>query len=315
MKWFIAGTLALWWVLMAALTVYTCHGGARSGDPMILAADLVTACPLGDDPADAVARDRCADKLAELPSLAAVMVEPFVWGGAPARGYSLEKGTTRLAGRVWRKLYLSTFMFGDGAAVERVGGDVILHVPVWFRYALPPEAFAYPFWHKPAKWTAYNRATTIHFVFRDGRLIGALRGAEQDPTRPDRPRRWDEQWGAPPVTLFSYLFSPDNPHVPRLDAAYRALEAGMRPHRCAACHAPDNKGGADQLEILVYPAQALAARHDIAPQLADDQMPTADPETSAPGGIGDPAERERLISLAQAFAAEGDDALAWEGRP
>lgn len=270
---------------------------------------LVRACPIGDDPADARARDACADKLGALSVLAAAQVEPFIWGGQQA-GYALERGTTRFNARVWRRLYASTFMYGRDFTVERVGAQTILHMPVTFRGAMPAGEYPYPFWHSTKKWDAYSYATTMHLVIEGGRVLGVLRGAAQDPARPKTSHTWDGAWGTPRAALFAYALSAGNPHALALDLAYRALEARMREHGCDRCHAPDNKGKADQLELLVYPAQALAGRHDIVAQVADESMPPA--RGGADAGIADLAARETLLGLARAFADAGDAALAWE---
>lgn len=306
--------------LVVFLVLASCGDRARSDEALArsLGTSLVAACPDDGDRSSETARDACADRLVDLDPLRGAMREPFIWGGqAPSGGYGLDKGTTKLNPRVWRRMYLSTFSFGAGYSVERSDGDVVLHVPVRFRGEMPPGAYPYPFWHSAKKWDAYNYATTIHFVVRDGIVLGALRGVAQDRTRPKIDRAWDGHWGwerdgtaEPHASLYSYLFSAGNPLVPALDAAYRSLEADLRRNRCHLCHAPDNRGGAPQLELLVYPNQALSARHDIVSQLSDDTMP---PENSlgVPPGVDDD-DRRRLTSLALAFEAAGDAALAWE---
>lgn len=282
---------------------------------------LSIACPLGDDPGDEDARDACAEELTELVALRDAMVEPFIWGGQ-SRGYAVDEGTNKFNPRVWRRLYLSTFMFGSDYRVEHVDDGsqkTILHVPVQFRHALPTGAYPYPFWHAPKKWDSYSYTTTIHFVVQDGRLVAALRSSKHEVARPKTSHAWDGSWrwtqdgrDMPYVSLYGYLFSEGNPHVAKLDDAYRVLEAKMRQHGCPTCHAPDNRGGSRQLEFFVYPSQALAGRHDIITQLADDQMPPEN-DLGITAGITDDAERERLIRLAQDFEVAGDAALAWEG--
>lgn len=307
-------------LVMTFLMFTGCDRGRSRDDDLgaALGRALATACPYGDSPADERARDTCAGKLAAL-DLRGAMREPFLWGGqAPSGGYSLAKGTTKLNARVWRKMYLSTFMFGEEASLERIAGQTIVHVPVRFRYAMSTGAYPYPFWHVAKKWNSYSYATTIHIVIEDGEAIGALRSLNQDTSREKVDHTWDGRWqwdqeGAamPYASLYGYLLSKQNPHAAQLDQTYRDLGSAMREHRCDTCHGADNRGRADQLELLTYPNQALAARHDIEAQLADNQMP---PENTlgVPTGISDPAEQERLIRLARAFAASGDAALAWE---
>lgn len=307
-----------------ALVVLIAACGARPDDTELatsIGKGLAGACPLGDATSDEAARNECASKLTELAVLRDSMREPFLWGGqAAGAGYRLDKSTNKFNARVWRRMYLSTYMFGDDFTVEQIADYTVLHVPVTFRGAMPIGAYPYPFWHSNAKWDSYSYSTTIHFLIENGTVIGALRAADQDTTRPKTVHAWDGLWqweqggtAMPYVSLYDYLLSKDNPYATRLDETYRALEARMRQNNCQACHAPDNQGGSQQLEFFVYPNQALAGRHDIITQLMKNEMPPKDNTLGLAPGIADPAERDRLISLARDFEATGDKALAWEG--
>lgn len=308
-------------VLIASLLFTACDRGQFRDDELgrDIARAMVDACPFGDSPADELARNACAGKLAALPELKRAMREPFLWGGQqPGAGYSLAKGTSKFNARVWRKLYASTFMFGGDPTYERVAGQTIVHVPVRFRYAMSTGAYPYPFWHVAKKWNSYSFATTICLVVEDGKLIGALRALDQDTTRPKIPHDWDGRWQwqddgvqMPYASLYGWLLSKGNPHLAELEGAYRVLETRMRTNRCNTCHEPDNRGHADQLELLEYPNQALVARHEIASQLGDNQMPPEN-DLGVKPGIADTTEQNRLIGLARDFAAAGDAALAWE---
>jgi len=286
-----------------------------------IAKALAAACPIGEAPSDEAARNDCAGKLTELAVLRDAMREPFIWGGqAAGAGYRLDKSTNKFNARVWRRLYLSTFMFGTDFTVEQIADYTVLHVPITFRNDMPIGAYPYPFWHSNNKWDAYNFSTTIHFIIQGGELIGALRASDQDRTRPKTAHGWDGLWRweqggvqQPYVALYDYLLSKDNPFASRLDDTYRALEARMRQNNCQACHAPDNQGQSQQLEFFVYPNQALAGRHDIVSQLEDNVMPPEDNALKLPAGIQDPDEREALLKLAREFERVGDQALTWEG--
>jgi mono/diheme cytochrome c family protein len=228
--------------------------------------------------------------------------------------------TNKFNARVWRRMYLSTFMFGDDFTTETIADYTVLHVPITFRGDMPIGAYPYPFWHSNAKWDSYNYATTIHFIIQNGEVIGALRSADQDTARPKTPHAWDGLWQweqggthMPYVSLYDYLLSKDNPYAGQLDNSYRSLEARMRQNNCQACHAPDNQGKSQQLEFFVYPNQALAGRHDIIKQLMKNEMPPKDNTLGLPPGIADSAELALLTSLARDFEAAGDKALAWEG--
>jgi hypothetical protein len=288
---------------------------------MAIAKGLAEACPLGDAPSDEVARNDCAAKLTDLAVLRDAMREPFIWGGQQqGAGYRLEKGTNKFNARVWRRLYLSTFMFGTDYTMDQVADYTVLHVPITFRYDMPIGAYPYPFWHSAHKWDAYNYSTTIHFIIQSGVVIGALRATEHDRTRPLTPHNWDGLWmweqggtQQPYVTLYDYLLSKDNPFAARLDDTYRLLEGRMRANNCQACHAPDNQGQSQQLEFFVYPAQALAGRHDIITQLERNEMPPRDNTLGLAAGIADAGERDQLLRLARDFRDAGDQALEWEG--
>ncbi len=297
---------------------------AKPGDHELatsIAKGLVAACPAGSDPADEAARNDCAGKLTNLAVLRDAMREPFIWGGQqPGKGYALDTGTNKFNARVWRRMYLSTFMFGSSYTIEQVGDTTVLHVPITFRGAMSTGAYPYPFWHSAKKWDAYNYATTIHFIIQDGAVTGALRSTDQDTTRPKVAHSWDGLWQwkqdgvqMPYVSIYDYLLSKGNPYTGKLNDAYRALEARMRQNNCQACHAPDNQGNSKQLEFFVYPNQALAGRHDIVSQLTDNVMPPEDNTLHLPAGIADQEERGLLIKLARDFESAGDQALGWEG--
>jgi len=286
-----------------------------------IANGLVAACPAGHDPADEAARNDCAGKLTDLAVLRDAMREPFIWGGqAAGTGYRLDTSTNKFNARVWRRMYLSTYMFGSDFTIEQIADTTVIHMPVTFRGAMPAGAYPYPFWHSAKKWDAYNYATTVHFIIQDGQVVGALRGADLDTTRPKVVHAWDGLWHweqdgvqMPYVSIYDYLLSKGNPYADQLNDTYRALEGRMRQNNCQACHAPDNQGNSAQLEFFVYPNQALTGRHDIVTQLMKNEMPPKNNTLGLAAGITDPAERDALITLARDFETAGDKALAWEG--
>src|SRR6266550_6352223 len=130
-----------------------------------IAKGLVAACPAGNDPADEGARNDCAGQLTDLAVLRDAMREPFIWGGQTAgAGYRLDTSTNKFNARVWRRMYLSTFMFGSDFSIEQIATTTLLHMPITFRGAMPIGAYPYPFWHSATKWDSYNYATMIHFI-------------------------------------------------------------------------------------------------------------------------------------------------------
>jgi hypothetical protein len=278
-----------------------------------IAQGIVASCPLAS-PNDQGERDRCAERLTRLDVLRTSMADPIFWGGQKAgAGYDYKKSnTTDFNPLVWRRMYLSTFMFNGESRIEKAGALTVLHLPDAFRNALDSGAYPYPFWHSKAKWDSYQHSTELLIFIQGGRVVGSLRSSNTDPSRPTVTHEWDGLWkwtdsrGAEPyVSLYSYLLSPSNPHTARLETAYRAFEDGMRTESCEACHSPDNKMMMNPLELFSYPNQALTARHKIVAQLENNTMP---PQM----GISDEGTRQDLIRLAKDFAAAGDDALAFE---
>jgi hypothetical protein len=280
--------------------------------------NIALACPFAR-PDDLAAQTACAERLTSDAELRDVMAEPFRWG-QQSRLWEYDPAqfhTTRFNPRVFRRMYLSLFMFTGAVTVEQVGDLTVAHLPYVFRNGLDPGVYPYPFWHNPNKWRDYQLATELHLVFRGNRMIGALRSAVRLLSRPRTSLAWDGQWnwseGAEPhVTLYRNLFSATNPHVARLDASYRALEEAMRSQNCVSCHRPDNTSDINPLVLFSYPNQALEGRHAIREQIERNLMPIG---ADGRRGIADPAERARLLELARAFESAAEDALSAESEP
>lgn len=280
-----------------------------------LGKSIIAACPIAN-PGDDDARNLCADKLAKLEILRNAMAKEVLWGGQKEVGkYALkENHTTSFDPLVWRRTYLSTFMFSGEPRVEQKDDLTIVHLPVQFRNKLDAGAFPYPFWHSHRKWSSYQQAKEVMLIMKDGEVRGALRSAEKDPQRPLIEREWDGQWSwqnvsgkqEPQVVLYKYLFSANNPHVKKLDETYRAFEVEMRQHSCNVCHSPHNANEMNPLLLLNYPNQALTLRHETLRQIKEKLMPP-------PNGIEDEAELQKVVKLAETFAKIGDQALAYEG--
>jgi hypothetical protein len=291
--------------------------GLAAADPADeIAAGVTAACPLAE-PGDEAARQECAAKLAQLEVLDRAMHEPFLWGAQAKAGvFELDRShLTKFNPLVWRRMYLSLFMFTGEARMEQVGATTVLRLPARFRNALDAGSYPYPFWHSEKKWSHYELSTEVLLVIQDGKVKGAMRSAETDAARPRLARAWDGKWTwkagkEPRATLYRNLFSRNNPHVSRVETAYRKLEKVMRPHGCVTCHSPNNSMDMNPLELLVYPNQALAGRHVIVQQIEKQTMP---PETvNAPAGIRDDVERRRVLRVAREFEKAAEAALAFE---
>jgi hypothetical protein len=283
---------------------------------------IARACPMAE-PGDEHARMACSAKLTDFSLLRDTMAEPFFWGGQRAgKGYRLaDSDTTRFNALVFRRMYLSLFMFTGQVKTETVGDFTVVHLPYAFRNRLDPGSYPYPFWHSKGKWDSWQLSPELILVMEKGKITGALRSAERDEAR--RPnyieRAWDGAWRwqndgkeQPYVTLYSFLFSPGNPHVTKLDAAFRAMESEMRSSNCLVCHSPDNFAKTGTLEFFNYPNQALYSRHSIVMHLDKNTMPPKN-DHGFTVGLQDDLERRTMLDLAKAFERAGDEALAYEG--
>jgi hypothetical protein len=285
---------------------------------------IAAACPMSTA-ADEQARMLCAAKLTDFTLLRETMQEPFLWGGQKTgTGYRLsDSDTTRFNALVWRRMYLSLFMFTGEVRTESVGDFTVIHLPYRFRNQLDPGSYPYPLWHSKAKWDTWQLSPELVLIMDRRKITGALRSNlrtdEEERRRTYVNRDWSGQWQwstdgqeMPYVTLYRFLFSPTNPHVTKLDAAYRALESEMRSSSCLVCHSPDNFAKVSTLEFFNYPNQALFSRQSIVMHLEKNTMPPEN-DHGLPVGIEDVSERTALLDLAKEFARVGDEALAFEG--
>lgn len=314
-----------WTLIVGLLAAGACSDGSELTHEQLavqIGQGIAAACPMAD-PADEHARASCAAKLTDFGLLRDTMQEPFFWGGQRAgKGYRLDDSdTTRFNALVWRRMYLSLFMFTGDVRTESDGDITIIHLPFAFRNRLDPGSYPYPFWHSKTKWDSWQLSPELVLVMDKGKLKGALRSSDRDEARRANyvERAWSGQWRwqvdgkeQPYVTLYSYLFSPSNPHVTKLDAAYRALESEMRSSNCLVCHAPDNFAKTGTLEFFNYPNQALYSRHSIVMHLDKNTMPPKN-DHGFVQGLQDEGERRQLLDLAKEFERLGDEALAYEG--
>jgi hypothetical protein len=294
---------------------------SASSLPDRIAHGLVEASPTAD-PSDVHARDVAGEKLAHFADLQSAIGEQILWGGFDETlGYDpAAYKITALNSFVWAKLYLSAFMFSGHYEVRQEGTRTVLEMSTRFRDGLDAGDYPYPFWHSPKKWQAYLDARALLLVFEGDHLVAGLRKAVHDSTQPLASRAWDKRWTwedaqgnpQPRVTLYSYLLSPANPHLPLLDTSYRELAASFRAHECLSCHSPDCPARPSKLFLLNYPNQALSGRHELVTVLSKDAMPPLDRNTGRTAGLHDDEARTELLRLAEAFSAEGDAALEYE---
>jgi hypothetical protein len=302
-----------------------------------IAKELIAASPIAD-PGDTKARDLAADKLAACDDLLNACGGKsgggrILWGGFnPNQGYDPESyridalahddyfQLSEFTPYVFAKLYLSTFMFPGPYTIHKEGKFTVLELDARFREGMPPGEYPYPFWHSPNKWTAYVKVQKVMFVFDHSGLKAAMRRSP-DPYSIEQIRKpWDAKWSwtdekgnpQPRVSLYSYLFSKDNPHVAPLEKTYRKLEASFRAQNCTLCHEPDNRNRINDLLLLGYPNQALMARASLVTILEGNHMPPGSEVAHEPEGIKDKAALDEMTALARAFEKEADEAFAYE---
>lgn len=268
--------------------------------------EVIKSCPSANA-ADVAARNECARMLAKLPELLNGSAESIVWGAQDVEA-TIENAldvsnVEALDPLVFRKLYLSTFMFEDQPIrVGEAGSRRFVMVRAQFRHAMDAGAYPYPFWHSQKKWTSHQQSVALIFYFQDGVFVGALRSKDQDPSRPTTSRLFDGEWT---WQNGQALFSEKNPHAAKVVETYRALEKQLDGENCFSCHSPDNAANTRRLEILNYPNQALGARQAMIRVLLENRMP---PQI----GIADLARREAMIDSSKLFAEAADAALSFE---
>jgi hypothetical protein len=95
-----------------------------------IAEGLIAACPPADR-ADEGARDASATKLVQFTLLRDSLSDPIYWGTHTAgQSYAPEESRTTLFNPfVWRRMYLSLFMFPGQYRIERADPYVLLRLP------------------------------------------------------------------------------------------------------------------------------------------------------------------------------------------
>jgi cytochrome c553 len=196
-------------------------------------------------------------------------------------------------------------------------------VQAYFRNALPPGHYPYPFWHSDAKWGAYEKSNEVRFYFSsDGRITSAGRSsAGTDRARGAyahvQPPAFTGQWlwtdadgvAQPSVTLFSDRYSSDNPNVAPLDAAYKKFALNLRNSDCVGCHAPDGHKKMHTLTLLQTPMHAASNIEEALREVRENKMPLDD--NNDPKRLSAQAKSE-LLATGEAFQVLLQTADAWE---
>ena len=294
-----------------------------------LAAELSRLCPPAQ-PGDQAAFDRCRQGLFQDSTFKRNLAPRVLWGRVHKDPATILKETTltQFAPDVLAGLYVPLFMFNGSHTVEYQEGEglFLVRMETAFRNRLAPGQFPYPFWHDEAKWNTYQGANSILFWIdpKTTRIKVAQftdRGATPPlvSSGPVQQPKFDGKWlwtdaegrVQPQVTLFDGLFRAENPYLPKLDTAYKALALKMRDAQCDSCHVPSNPDGMKRLVLLQTPAHAAGEIERLMKAVQADKMPLD--ET----GIEQPMDAKLKSSLLEsggAFEALVRAAKDWESK-
>ena len=281
---------------------------------------LLKLAPMAD-PGDLEAFNKASEELTTLVTDYDIFLTTVRWGDRKAEsGYNPDNNhLTLFDSLVFLKLYLATFMFESKPQVQQEAEYTILTMNIKFRYQLDPGYLPYPFWHSEKKWKAYHFSKKLEFVFKNNKILCVYRSPDWDNRRPFVDRKFDGRWNwvstdgktEPHVTLFSRIFSADNPYVKDLDQTFRELESKSRQQRCLLCHLPNNPSNMSTLILLNYPNQSLGAREKLVEVFQKNRMPPKMYENQ-PAGIHDEKTRNKLLELAKKFLKLADKAFEYD---
>lgn len=300
-----------------------------------LADEFAARCPLAE-PGDEAALNQCrqalfADDSALRAQLTGASPEARVLWGRQRDPQARLKDTslTQFAPDVLTNMYLPLFMFNGEHRVEWVADEKMYRIRLRtaFRNRLQPGLFPYPFWHEAEKWTMYqganevllwwqpekSRITAAQFTVHGAMPALAKNTVLPAPTSFDGRWMWADAQGRtqPKMTLFDGLFAADNPHLAKLDGAYRQFALRLREGQCDSCHVPDNPHKSKRLVLLQTPAHAAAEIGRVIKSLRIDRMPLDETGIEAPL---DKHLKQALLDDGAAFAKLVEAARAWEAR-
>ncbi len=299
-----------------------------------LAAELSGACPFAK-PQDTKALEVCKDRLYARDSAIRQNMPAFVlWGRMRDESLPLkETHLTQFGPEVFSATYLPLFMFNGKYTISFDERQNLYRIDLVtaFRNRLQPGQYPYPFWHEDNKWSIYqgaNRMTAWVGIDPQAGVekIKAMQFSVLGENHPALPEKiptpmfdkethakwlWTDDKGKtqPQVTLFDGLFSMGNPHLKRLDDAYRAMALKFRDGDCMSCHVPNNPDKMKRLVLLQTPAHAASEIERVIESVRDDRMPLDE------FGIEKPMPtrmKNELLEVAQSFAKELNAARQWE---
>lgn len=288
-----------------------------------LAASLSKACPMAS-PADVAAHDACRQNIGQGAEASWRDYHILFGGQQPGRFWLKDKKTSVFRGDIYQDLYMSLFMYTGKFRVQKApDGMTTVAVEAYFRNGLPPGHYPYPFWHNEKKWQAYEEANEIRLrMDAQGKVIFSYRGdvGSEDNRGPYAhvPRQtfmggwmWrdDKDVAQPVVTLFTGMYSADNPTLGHLDQSYRKMAIAFRNADCTVCHQPEGHAKMNKLTLLQTPYHAASAIDAVLDEVKSGKMPVDDYNDPKPL----PAKlRAELIEFGEEFKKQLERADAWE---
>jgi hypothetical protein len=113
----------------------------------------------------------------------------------------------------------------------------------------------------------------------------------------------------PQVTLFSDLYSANNPHLRELDQRYRAFAINLRDADCESCHVPDGHKLMRKLTLLNTPLHTAGQIEEALRSVRETSMPV---NKQGDKVKLEPALRETLLRNGDEFRRLLHEADAWE---
>jgi len=288
-----------------------------------MARELSKLCPPAPR-GDVAAHEKCAAGLRDA-TFIPWATTGLLWG-AEQKNLRISKWPlTHFTPSVYQLMYLSLFSFTGKWSVDQDPREhvTVIHLEAYFRNAMPPGEYPYPFWHSAAKWGAYEATNELKFFLTSANLVfvttrsnagsEAARGeyAQVIPPAFDGNWQWTDSGGHPQphVSLFANKYGAGNPFLPVLDKTYKAFAIQARNGTCYECHTPENKATADHLVLLQTPMHASGEINRALKDVRDGKMP--EDELGQPKGL-DPKLRAAILQTGEEFRDTLAKADRWE---
>ncbi len=321
------------WFALSGAMLCLASGAIHAQQPAVplaaradaLAKSLAASCPIAAYN-DETAFETCTRALHAL----TLPIEPAIaWGGDQPDKQIKKKGLTHFNSQVFQTMYLPLYAFTGHWSLDE---DKRSHAPIirmeaYFRNALPPGDYPYPFWHSADKWNAYEASNEVRLYLdpkglifvatRDAAGSDEHRGTYGHVTTPafDGQWQWQDANGVtqPHVSLFGARYSQANPNLAALDQSYRSFALRIRDESCLNCHTPANKAEAERLVLLQTPRHAAGEIENVIKAVKTGEMPQDD--IGLRKDIPDD-HRAAVLKSAVAFRDELARADKWEaGHP